>query len=97
MKVLWIARLCRRYLLRAANRLATCVAEWTSEHDRMLYRSMGFASTKHIRMYCCVGNAVKLNYTTSVFGFGSGVARQHKAVRRNVIIHFMAPTLVFLE
>ena len=35
MKVLWAARLCPRDLLRAVNRLATCVAKWASEHDIM--------------------------------------------------------------
>jgi hypothetical protein len=55
MKVLWAARLCRD-LLRAVNRLATCVAKWTSETDLMLYRLMGYiASTKHLRMFCWVG------------------------------------------
>ena len=35
MKVLWAARPCRRDLLRAVHRLATCVAKWTSERDFM--------------------------------------------------------------
>ena len=58
MKVLWAARLCRRDLLRAAQRLATCVATWTSENDLTIYRRLGYiASAKHIRMYCWVGDS----------------------------------------
>ena len=61
MKVLWAARLCRRDLLRAVNRLATCVAKWTSEADLMLYRLMGYiASTKHLRMFCWVGDELAM-------------------------------------
>ena len=57
MKVLRAARLCRRDLLRAVNCLAMCVAKWTSEADLMLYRLMGYiASTKHLRMFCWVGD-----------------------------------------
>ena len=59
MKVLWAARLCRRDLLRAVNRLATCVAKWTSEPDIMLYRLIVYvSSTKHMRMYCWVGDSL---------------------------------------
>ena len=58
-KVLWAARLCRHDLLRAVNRLATCVARWTSEHDLVLYRLMGYiASTRHLRMYSWVGDSL---------------------------------------
>ena len=61
MKVLLAARLCRRGLLRAVNRLATCVAKWTSEADLMLYRLMGYiASTKHLRMFCWVGDELAM-------------------------------------
>ena len=61
MKVLGAARLCRRDLLRAVNRLATCVAQWTSEADLMLYRLMGYiASTKHLRMFCWVGDELAM-------------------------------------
>ena len=59
MKVLWVARLCRRDLLRAVNRLATYVAKWASKNDLMLYRLMGYIeSTKHLRMYCWVGDSL---------------------------------------
>ena len=61
MKVLWAARLCRRDLLRAVNRLATCAAKWTSEADLVLYRLMGAkASTKHLRMLCRVGDELAM-------------------------------------
>ena len=59
MKVLWAARLCRRDLLRAVSILAACVAKWTSEHDLMIYRLMGYiASTQHLRMYSWVGDSL---------------------------------------
>ena len=86
MKVLWAARLCRRDLLRAVNRLATYVAKWTSKNDLMLYRLMGYIqSTTHLRMYCWVGDSLA-QITPHLYSDSElGGCLIHKEARQGVI------------
>ena len=90
LEVLWAARFCRRDMLRAVNRFATCVATWTIEHDLMLYRLMGpIASTRHLRMYCWAGESLAQIAPHVHADSDLEVVRQHSAVHLVVITYFV--------